>query len=266
LILVACVACCFLVLEVLVLISLNLNGLERQLREKVKVEVYLKDDITALQLHTLLGDIQGLREVEKVKYVSKGGALVQMENFLGKGTLEGVGPNALPASLSLDLRSGYREFEPVAHLASGIRGREGVEDVEFGATWLEKLDRTSALVSAVVLIFGALVAVAVALLVLNFTRQVVRSQAGIISIMIFLGASRWNVTFPLIIQGMLLGGAGTSVAILCLWMIYSAFTDQMLAITFLPLHLILSLILWGMILGVCGTFVSSTRYLKLQTG
>lgn len=266
LILVVCVACCFLVFDAFILVSLNLSGLEQRLREKVQIEVYLTDDITPLQLHLLLGGIQGCREVERVEYVSKRVALVHLESFLGKGTLEGVSSKALPASLLLTLKREYRRFEQVASLASEFEDREGVEEVEFGGAWLKKLDRTVAGLSLAGLLLGVLIAAGVVVIVSNFMRLVVGSQAETIRIMSLLGASRGKATLPLLIQGLLLGGAGTSVAILCLWTAYSVLTKQMLSITFLPLHMILSLIVWGMILGACGTFVSSTRYFRLQMG
>ena len=264
LILVVCVACCFLVFDAFILVSLNLSRLEQKLREKVQIEVYLTDDITPLELHMLLGGIQGSREVERVEYVSKRGAWAHLESFLGKGTLEGVSSSTLPASLLLTLRSEYRRFEQVAPLASEFEEREGVEEVEFGEAWLKKLDRTVSALSLATLILGVLIAAAVVVIVSNFMRLIVGSQAETIRIMSLLGASRGKATLPLLIQGLLLGGAGTSAAILCLWMACSVLTNQMLSITFLPPHMILSLIVWGMILGACGTFVSSTRYLKLQ--
>jgi cell division transport system permease protein len=197
-----------------------------------------------------------------VEYVSKRGALAHLQSFLGKGALEGVSTKAFPASLLLTMGSEYRMFQQVAPLASELQEREGVEEVEFGREWLKKLDRTAAALSLVTLILGVLIAAAVVVIVSNFMRFVAGSQAETIRIMSLLGASRGKAALPLLIQGLLLGGAGASLAILCLWMVYSVLTKQTLSTTFLPLYMIPSLIVWGMILGACGTFVSSTRYLK----
>jgi len=61
---------------------------------------------------------------------------------------------------------------------------------------------------------------------------------------------------------MLLGGAGALVGVLFLWVGYLLFASQILAITFLPFHMIPALIGWGMILGALGSFFSIRGHLE----
>ena len=264
LILVVCIASSFLVFNTFLLITQNLKSVEQKLKGEVHIEVYLNDDITPLQLHLLLWSIKRFPEVEKVEYRSKQEALAQFEDYLGKDLLEGLDSNPLPASFLLSLKGEHRGFEQVAEVALRVQNREGVEDAEFGGTWLKKLDQVLTIFFIVDVIFGVFIAITVIMIVSNFMRVVVLSQAESIHIMSLMGASKGDISFPLLIQGLFLGGTGVLLGILFLWVGYLIFASQILAITFLPFHTILNLIGWGMILGAGGSFFSIRKHLKIQ--
>ncbi|KPL00880.1 MAG: hypothetical protein AMJ91_02875 [candidate division Zixibacteria bacterium SM23_73_3] len=262
LILMVCIASSFLVFDTFLLITQNLKSVEQKLKGEVQIEVYLNDDITTLQLHLLLQSLKGFPEVEKVEYRSKQEAWTQLENYLGKDLLEGLDSNPLPASFLLGLKREHTGFEQVAEVASKIKSKEGVEDVEFGGTWLKKLDQVIFISFVVDIIFGIFIAIAVVMIVSNFMRVVVLSQAESIHIMSLMGASKGYISFPLLVQGLLLGGAAAWVGVLFLWVGYLLFASQILAIAFLPFYMIPALIGWGMILGALGSFFSIRGHLE----
>ena len=264
LILVVCIASSFLVFDAFLLITQNLKSVEQKLKGEVQIEVYLNDDITPLQLHFLLWSIRRFPEVERVEYRSKQKALAQFESYLGKDLLEGLDSNPLPASFLVSLKREHRGFDRVAFLSSKVQIMEGVEDAEFGGAWLKKLDQAIFVFLIVDIIFGIFIATAVIMIMSNFMRVVGISQTEAIHIMGLMGASKGDISFPFLIQGLLLGGVGASVGILFLWVGYSIFVSKILTVTFLPFHLIFSLIAWGMILGVWGSFISIRKHLKSQ--
>ena len=264
LILVVCIASSFLVFGSFLLITQNLKAVEQKLKGEVQIEVYLNDDITPLQLHLLLWSIKRLPEVEKVDYRSKQEALAQLKDYLGEDLVEGLDSNPLPASFLLSLKREHRGSEQVAEVASKVESKEGVEDVEFGGAWRKKLDQAISIFLIGDIIFGIFIAIAVIMIVSNFMRVVVLCQAESIRIMYLMGASKADISFPLLVQGMLLGGAGASVGILFLWSGYLIFQSQILSLTFLPFHMIFGLIGWGMILGAGGSSVSLREHLEIQ--
>ena len=264
LILVVCIASSFLVFSTFLLITQNLKSVEQKLKGEVHIEVYLNDDITPLQLHLLLWSIKRFPEVEKVEYRSKQEALAQFEDYLGKDLLEGLDSNPLPASFLLNLKREHRGFEQVVEVALRVQNREGVEDVEFGGTWLKKLDQVLTIFFIVDVIFGVFIAITVIMIVSNFMRVVVLSQAESIHIMSLMGASKGDLSLTPLMQGLLLGGVGASLGILFLWVVYLIFSARILTIAFLPCHVILCLIAWGMILGAGGSFFSIRKHLKIQ--
>jgi cell division transport system permease protein len=265
LVVIVCIALCFLVFDGLLLTTLNLKAVERELKGEVQIEVYLKEDMTALQLHLLLQSIRNLPEVERVGYRSKGQAMAELESLFGKGLLQGMDSNPLPASLLLSLRDGYKGYEQVAGVASQLRKKEGVEDIEFGAAWLRELDRAVGTFSVTVLVFGLLIAVALTVVVSSFMRVVVDSQAETIRVMGLMGASRYHIGFPLLMQGLFLGAAGAWAAVVCLWVACWFFPGGILSTKFLPPGMVLGLLGWGMLLGLGGTYLAVSRRLRFQT-
>ncbi len=262
LILLICITSSFLVLGSFLLITLNLGGVKQRLKGEAQIEVYLTDDITPLQLHLLLRDIKRSQEVEKVEYRSKREALARLEQYFGTELVQGLDSNPLPASFLLGLGSEYRAFEKVAKVASRIKGKEGVEDVEFGGAWLKKMDRALSIFLMADIIFGLFIAFATIMIVSNFVRVAVLSQAESIQIMSLMGASKGDISLPLLIQGALLGGAGASLAMLFLWGGYVVFTEQVIYVKFIPPSWVAGLIVWGILLGAGGSLISVRKHLQ----
>lgn len=265
LILMFCIAFSFLVLDTFLLITLNLRNVGRRLKEDVQIEVYLNEDVTPLQLHLLLQNIKRVPQVEKVEYRSKQKALAQLEKYLGEEFLRGLDYNPLPASFLLSLKREHREFEKVAEVASHVYKQPGVEDVEFGGVWLKNLDKISAIFFKVDILFGIIILAGIMVMISNFMRIVILSHAESIHIMSLMGADKSEVSRPFLLQGLLLGGGGALLGILFLWMGYIIFSNQIFTIRFLPFYMISSLIGWGMILGLGGSFFSVRKHLQIQS-
>ena len=259
-----CVASSFLVFGSFLLITQNLKTVEQKLKGEVQIEVYLDQDITPLQLHLLLQSMRRFPEVERVKYRSQREALVQLGNYLSKELLDELETNPLPASFLLGLREGFKGFEEVAGVASRLKSRDGVEDVEFGGGWLQNLDRASFILLTVDVLFGIFIAVVVIMMVSGFMRMVVLMRAESMQIMSLMGASTKDISLPLIMQGWLLGGGGALLGMLFLGAGYLLFTHQVIAVDFLPFSQILGMIAWGTLLGAGGGLLCIGKQVQNQ--
>jgi cell division transport system permease protein len=257
-----CVAVGFLVLGSFLLLVVNLEGLNDQIRGEVQIEVYLKEEITLLQLYMLFQGINGFREVDRVQYRSQKEALTQMENLLGAGAVKGLEPGTLPASLLLSLKKGHKGFKQVEKLALELRGNEGVEDVEFGAAWLKKVERIKYAVILTLTVFGIIISFILVTVMSNCLRSVVRSQTTVIRTMKLLGANVREASVFLSMQGLLIGGAGALTGVLCLRLVSAAFAGKVPIVELLPASLIFALIGWGMIWGVLGILLFGRKQLR----
>ena len=263
LILLLCIASAFLAFGGFTLITLNLKAAAQKLKGEAQIEVYLDDRITSAEFHSLLKKMKGLPEVEKVKYKSRREALTQMESFLGGDLLQEPDSIPLPASFLVALGGEHRRFEEVTRIAARIEGESGVEDVAFGGTSLLKLDRTISTFLIVDLALGVCMAAVVVLLVAGLVGTAARERAKSIRIMSLLGASGADISLPLLVQGVLLGGLGALLGTLLLRIGHLVFTNQFSPTGFLPTRLLVAMILWGMILGAAGSLIQTKRLLRL---
>ena len=259
LILVVCLALSFLVLDAFIVITVNLWGLSQRLKRDIEIEVFLQDDIDPEQIRSLQEDLLNLTEVEKVIYRSRGEAFTEMEDYLGEKALRGLDSSTFPASFQVDAKKDYKNFQQISPLALRIGNKEGVEEVEFGGEWLSKLDRAVRIFLSGDIIFGILVTLSVILMVSNFMRVAILSQAESIQVMNLLGASWKDLYLPLLWQGMIFGGLGALLGISLIWTVYKLLFVKLIDLTFLPFHLIAGSIIWGMILGGGGCFWTIKR-------
>ena len=263
LILLLCIASAFLACGTFALITLNLKAAAHQAKGEMQIEVYLDDRISSAEFHSLLQKVKGLPGVEKVRYKSRREALAQMESLLGEDLLQESDSIPLPASFLLALGRDHRRLEEVTRVATRIEGESGVEDVVFGGASLMKLDRTISTFLVVDLVLGICMALVAVVLVASLAGAVARERADSIRIMRLLGASGADVSLPLLIQGILLGGLGALLGMLLLRMGHLVFISRFSPAEFLPAHLVVAMILWGIILGASGSFVQARRIFRL---
>src|SRR5512144_2619143 len=85
------------------LLSLNLGRALAQWRERVRVIVYLRDEVAPTDVEGVLGRIQAVGGVQHVRYVSKAEALSALKRALGEqaDVAEQLPRNPLPASVEV---------------------------------------------------------------------------------------------------------------------------------------------------------------------
>lgn len=195
LILVICLALSFLVLDVFILVTVNLWGLSQRLKGDVEIEVFLQDEITPEQIRSLRENLLNSTEVEEVIYRSRGEAFTEMEDYLGEKALRGLDSSTFPASFQVRIKKEYKNSRQISSLTDQIGNREGVEEVEFEGEWLSKLDRTIKIFLTGDVIFGTLITLSVILMVSNFMRVAILSQAKSIQVMNLLGIAGGTFIF-----------------------------------------------------------------------
>src|SRR2546428_5298312 len=192
-------------------LDVSLNFLES------KVELYLELEDTARP-----SDILALKQrletdpaVARVDYVSKDEALVRLKEIAEKtkqNDLSDVNANPLPASLEIKIR----DAQQTKRLADVVRDEVGkgvVTDVVDNPSVVEKV-----LTITRVLSFGGLAVLGLMLFVtlfviVNTIRIAVHARRDEIEIMQLVGATDTFVRWPFIIEGILVGVFGGSLAL-----------------------------------------------------
>jgi cell division transport system permease protein len=256
------------VLGFFLIVNTNVRRLTDRWGASAEFAVYLRDDITAPQLEAVqsLIDSSGLSAARQ--YVSKEQAAERFgKDFPDLGATAGkLSRNPFPASVDVRLRPEVRTAEEaVDTLAKTLSSQPGVTDVRYDRRWLTRLNGVITFVRSIGLVIVALLALASALTVANVVRLAAHARRDEIEIMQLVGAPLAYVRGPLVLEGVMQGGAGAIVAIVALGLLFSvararygaAVADAvgLGAITFLPVELWIILLLGGMLLGSVGGLI-----------
>jgi cell division transport system permease protein len=253
------------------LLSLNLGRAIDQWRDRVRVVVYLREEPPAAKVDDLLGRIEALGGIQRVRYVSKNEALHSLKRSLGRqaDVADQLPRNPLPASVEVTPDSDRATPEGTRELVRRLTALAEVEDVQGGAQWVEGLAHFQRLFQLVGLGVGAVLALAAILTVTTATTLVLHLRRDEMEIMRLVGASESVIRLPRLLQGMVQGlVAGT----LALAVLEAAFAlaaprlEPLLPVTlglqravFLSIPQMLGLIGGGAALGAIGGLLATRQ-------
>jgi len=257
-----------LVVGAAVLLGLNLTRIAAAVEAQVEVVAFLQEGLGADGGTRLSTALAGLPGVASVRYVTRDEALRRLRDHLGEGSAfqDLVTTNPLPDSIELQLT----DPSVAPAVAQAVTRQPGVSEVTYGG---QVVDRVVALSRSVRLVAGLLTAflAGVALIVVvNTIRLTVIARRQEIEIMQLVGATRWFIRWPFLIEGVLQGGAAAAAAIAVLIVIYAVGISRLGAtLPFLPLvglrealePVAGAVLLGGAGVGVLGSMIAIRRFL-----
>lgn len=266
------VAISLLLLGGVAILHMAVRNMTYNWEAKVEVSAYLSDDITEGEQQTLETEIAALPQVQEVTYVSQAEALEEFEQIFS-GQPELVGPldeNSLPASLRIKLH----DAEDTETVAALIRGRPGVDDVRFGGTIIKTLLRVNSLLRTITLVLAVILMAAAAALIANTIRLGIFARREEIGIMKLVGATKWFIRIPFMLEGVfaaLVGAiiAGSIVLAANLFLfpkMGEAFQFLQQVFTFTGteiMQVLLALAVGGVLVGLVGSGMALRRFLEV---
>lgn len=256
------------------LIQENLHGLLGGWGSQVQVFAYLQDGLSSEALDTLVGRVRSYPEVERVGYVSRAEAWEKFRRGLGAqaGVLEGLKAEILPASLEITLKGPHRSREAVEGLAERLRAERGISEIEYPEEWVEKLGLLVLGIQWTKWILGGFLFVATLLIVGSTVRLAFLARKDEIEIMQLVGASSGLIKAPFVVEGMVQGVVGASLALFGLWLFFVLLRERIPpslailvpgdALRFLNVRHAVVLLLLGLAMGTGGSLFSLRKFLK----
>lgn len=248
--------------------SLNSSKLIRSIKEKVELEVFLDDDITADELKTLREKIRTIGGIKQISYISKDSAMKIFAKDFGSEMLEIFESNPLPASFKINLYDEYKSVERVNKIKNQILNFKDVNDVVFPQKNLELIDSNTSGYLFINLILIIVISLSAIFLVSNTIRLVISGRKNIIETLKLLGAKRSFIKFPFLLEGIIQGFLGSIFAVIILYLIYlyfkHNFSQSELKIEFIGFDYLIYLVLIGVFLGAFGSLLSLRRFLKTK--
>jgi cell division transport system permease protein len=243
------------------LVAINIRNALREIEERVEVRAFLTDNTPGDSIAALMEQLGKREDVQRVEYIDREQALERAREELGefKDVFEA---GFLPASLEVRLRDGYRDPKSVLVVADFVRTMSYVEDVRYGADWIEKLHRIRNIAAATGVILGIAFA-AVAIIIISATiRMTVLARAREIGIMRLVGATDAFVRRPFLLDGFTKGVLGGVLALGFTYAAHTVVSRSFLEVDFFPTSLAVAGIMAGALLGTAVSAFSVRRHLK----
>jgi len=200
------------------LVASNMGDVLRRFGDEVQVTAYLEEDLEIDAMRAIARSVETVEGVESVQLVSKEEALERFRERLGGSSLlDGLEENPLPASLVISLRAESRTPRGIGILVTALSGLPGVAELAHGQEWVEGYARFASLVRAGGLVLAVVLGLAALLIVANTIRLAVYAREDELDILALVGASRSFVRIPFLIEGVLQGAAGGSLAVALLF-------------------------------------------------
>lgn len=261
---------CILVFGLGLLVSSHIQGIIGSVREDVSVEAFMPND-TRQEMNALAQEVKGWPQVTEVTKVSEQEAFAEFrDKFSDQPDLyEDLDQGVLPKSLQIQLA----DPSTATAVAERLKQEEGFTEQDLSYPQ-QTIDRLNSVTSVVIWgLYGAtlLFLIASVLLISNAIRLSIFARRKEIEVMKLVGASDGFVRTPFVFEGLLQGLAGSVIAALVvLWINYLFVEWAHDALPFVPIateavnapFLILLLVAVGVAIGVIGSFLSVTRFLK----
>jgi cell division transport system permease protein len=215
-------------LGVLIPVFQTASAKSSQIRHELNIQVGLFPDATKGEIAALHGKLAAIPHVKSVGFISKADALEELREDLGKQkaaelTTE-LHENPLPTSFRITP-------DDAANLAA-IRGAvistdsagksqkisPIVDNIFERQEESQKIEQVTSALKIVLTVITALLILASLMLVGNTIRLSIYTRRREVEVMRLVGATRWFIRWPFMIEGVVVGFAGGLVAILILWL------------------------------------------------
>jgi cell division transport system permease protein len=263
------IAAALFVLGGFLLVTVNLDRAVSRWSAAAEFSIYLDDEISQEQRVALNALLREHPAVASREYVSKADAAVRFRRDfpdLAAG-LADMARNPLPASVEVRLNPARADGAALDALARRLAQTPGVADVRFDRQWLDRLGRIAAGVRWMGWTLGAVLLVASMLTVATVVRLALHARRDEVDIMQLMGAPIGLLRGPLVVEGVIQGGAGALVAIAALAGGFAMARGRLLAVlgtsadaaavVFLPLSFAALLLAVGMAVGCAGGYLAA---------
>jgi cell division transport system permease protein len=250
------------------------NELEHQIRENIKMQVYLKSNVSETQRLQIENKLLAMPFVNRhdgkgVSFFSKDEAAKKFIAETGEDFTQFIGENPLRDAYLVNIDAGFHSKDQMEKIKADIQQMNGVFQVYYVEGLIESVNSNVTKLSLILLGLIVLLLITVVLLINNTLRLALFSQRFLIRSMQLVGARKWFIQGPFLVRAAsygLLAGLLTSAL---LWALsdYAQRKITDLALLHNEQHfklLLLSLLFIGMFVAVLGTYFSIRRYLRMS--
>jgi cell division transport system permease protein len=249
------------------------------IQEKVDVSVYFKYEVMEDEILKAKSELSKIPEVKEVNYVSKEEAL---RNFTEKHkgnsilmeSLQEVGGNPFLPSLGVKAFQAH-QYEAVVSFLQGSQFGSLIEKIDYHERKpvIESVYNAASTFNKAGIIFSIVLVIVASLVTFNAIRLSIYNSKEEIKIQRLVGASRWFIKGPFLVQGAISGFLAGLICLLLFALLTFSFNSRVESLfpglglfnLFISSFWIILLIqlLTGIVLGVTASSIAARKYLNV---
>jgi len=249
----------------LLIIGKNTNKLIFFLRSKYKIEVFFESDISKRDARNLVEDIGSIKGVRNTTFIDKENATRIFEKQFGENILDYIDRNPLPMSCVVNVnRTGDFELD-IFPIVKKINALDGVDNVEHQGKLIQRIESYHNRFTKLFFICSIVIIGITITIIYNTIKLTIFAKKELIQDLHIIGATNTFVKVPFLIEGMLQGLIGSTIAFLVLSIalkIGNELISQFASITLRMDPAAASvMLLIGVLISFIGSFLSVSRFL-----
>jgi cell division transport system permease protein len=248
-------------------------------RNKIELEVFIKDSASQAQVDELGNMIRDIRHVESIQFVSKAQALQILRQRLGTKSdiTKDLPGNPLPRSYRIKLDDPGNgqlvkdSLEPRGTDGTARPISPAIDDIKDREDDTQKILSATSTIKILLASLAALLVLASVLLVANTIRLSIFARRREVEVMRLVGATNWFIRWPFVIEGLIVGFFGALVAVILLWIakvtVIDPWSDRFALIaapqTIRFTLLVIVLMIAGTAVSALGSGITLRRFLRV---
>ncbi len=251
----------------LIIVSQNTSKVIEYLRDKYKIEVFFKNEITFEKVEEVVSNINKINGVRSTTVISKDDAEKIFKSQLGVDIMKIIGYNPLPISCVVNIVKDDTKTINIASIINKLKSFQEIDEINYQGRIISRIEGyyqlfVRLMTSILIIVFFISI-----FTISNTIRLTIYAKEKLIESLQLIGATRSFVKAPFIIEGILIGFIGSALSSLLLIGLLEFSYD--LIYTYLSFEieydiklLILTLCSLSIIISFIGSSRATARFLK----
>ena len=251
----------------LIIVSQNTSKVIEYLRDKYKIEVFFKNEITFEKVEEVVSNINKINGVSSTTVISKDDAEKIFKSQFGEDIMKIIGYNPLPISCVVNIVKDDTKTINIASIINKLKSFQEIDEINYQGRIISRIEGyyqlfVRLMTSILIIVFFISI-----FTISNTIRLTIYAKEKLIESLQLIGATRSFVKAPFIIEGILIGFIGSALSSLLLIGLLEFSYD--LIYTYLSFEieydiklLILTLCSLSIIISFIGSSRATARFLK----
>ena len=214
----------------LIIVSDNTGKIIEYLRDKYKIEVFFKQNISNERIEEVVREFKSIKGVRSTTIITKIDAKKIFKSQFGENVLDIVGYNPLPASCVINLVKDQKDKLNIRPIIDRLRKFSEVDEVNYQGRLINRIESSYQAFLKISVLLLIIVLIVSVLIISNTVRLTIYAKNELIKSFQLVGATRAFIKTPFILEGIFHGLIGALVATLLLYTTMKFGSDFLLSL------------------------------------